>query len=181
MNLQFFYKNFHTVIKKKISPKVIDHTDNVLAQETEDPVATMEVEIVAVDLPPVGSTQTVETSNPDTSSPPMSPQPIEIVAEEFTEEEETAPESPKIVAISQVFADTIDEHGTSIGSFSPSRIIYATATGEFKNTGGITATAQFITASPTRPFSPVAEPQRLPSVLEAAIKAEPKVEVERYE
>lgn len=164
-----------------VSKQVIEHTDNVMAQETEEAVAALQV-VSVVSLPPVGSTQTVETSNPDPCSPPLSPQTAEIVSEDL-KEEETAPESPKIVAFatSQVFASAIEETN-SVGSFSPSRVAYAsTTTPEFKaDFKSTTSTAQFISASPTRPFSPPAEPQRLPSVLEAAIKAEPKVEVERY-
>ncbi|XP_012281931.1 helix-loop-helix protein 11 [Orussus abietinus] len=151
--------------------EVIEHTDNVMAQETEEAVAALQV-VSVVSLPPVGSTQTVETSSPD-PSPPMSPQPADMVPEEV-KDERSRPASPKIVGFaqsSQVFP-AIDDQATS-DSFSPtSRVAYASSAADFKTT-------QFITASPSRPFSPDVEPQRLPSVLEAAMKAEPKVEVER--
>ncbi|XP_076182018.1 transcription factor cropped [Ptiloglossa arizonensis] len=153
--------------------EVIEHTDNVIAQETEEAVAALQV-VSVVSLPPIGSTQTVETSSPDPSSPPLSPQPADMVPEDI-KEEEMCPGSPKIVAFSQnqAFA-TIEEQTTADSFSSSSRVTYASSTGDFK-----TSSPQYITASPSRPFSPVAEPQRLPSVLEAAIKAEPKVEVER--
>ncbi|XP_011311268.1 uncharacterized protein [Fopius arisanus] len=150
--------------------EVIEHTDNVLAQETEEAVAALQV-VSVMSIPAVGSTQTVETSNEDPTSPPLSPQPTELITEEI-KEDEVRPGSPKIVtfaANNQIFTATIEE-ASNTEAFSPSRVAYA---GEFKNTG-----AQFIPASPTRPFSPAAEPI-LPSVLEAAMKAEPKVEVER--
>ncbi|XP_072754881.1 uncharacterized protein Crp [Anoplolepis gracilipes] len=156
--------------------EVIEHTDNVMAQETEDAVAALQV-VSVMALPPVGSTQTVETSSPDPSSPPLSPQPadMEIKPEEI-KEEESCPGSPKLVtfAQNQVFT-TIEEQTTADSFSSSSRVTYATSSSaDFKNTS-----PQYITASPSRPFSPAAEPQRLPSALEAAIKAEPKVEVER--
>ncbi|XP_011269590.1 helix-loop-helix protein 11 [Camponotus floridanus] len=156
--------------------EVIEHTDNVMAQETEEAVAALQV-VSVMSLPPVGSTQTVETSSPDPSSPPLSPQPadMEIKPEEI-KEEESCPGSPKIVTFAQNQVFTAMEEQTTTDSFSSSsRVTYATsASADFKNTS-----PQYITASPSRPFSPAAEPQRLPSVLEAAIKAEPKVEVER--
>ncbi|XP_012254168.1 helix-loop-helix protein 11 [Athalia rosae] len=150
--------------------EVIEHTDNVMAQETEDAVASLQVVSVAT-LPPVGSTQTVETTTPDPSpspSPPLS----EMIPEEI-KEEVSRPSTPKIVTFtqSQVFSTPTKQ---KLGSFSPTHVTYGTTPSEFKN-----VTAQFISTSPTRPFSPPAEPQRLPSVLEAAMKAEPKVEVER--
>ncbi|XP_018401025.1 PREDICTED: helix-loop-helix protein 11 [Cyphomyrmex costatus] len=153
--------------------EVIEHTDNVMAQETEEAVATLQV-VSVMSLPPVGSTQTVETSSPDPSSPPLSPQPAEMVSEEIKEEESRA-STPKIVAFTQNQVFTAMEEPTTADSFSSSsRVTYATSSSaDFK-----TGSPQFITASPSRPFSPVAEP-RLPSVLEAAMKAEPKVEVER--
>ncbi|KAL6420112.1 hypothetical protein ACFW04_013488 [Cataglyphis niger] len=156
--------------------EVIEHTDNVMAQETEDAVAALQV-VSVMSLPPVGSTQTVETSSPDPSSPPLSPQPadMEIKPDEI-KEEESCPSSPKIVTFAQNQVFTAMEEQTTADSFSSSnRVTYATSSSaDFKNTS-----PQYITASPSRPFSPTAEPQRLPSVLEAAIKAEPKVEVER--
>ena len=156
--------------------EVIEHTDNVMAQETEDAVAALQV-VSVMSLPPVGSTQTVETSSPDPSSPPLSPQQadMEIKPEEI-KEEESCPGSPKIVTFAQNQVFTAIEEQTTADSFSSSsRVTYATSSSaDFKNTS-----PQYITASPSRPFSPAAEPQRLPSVLEAAIKAEPKVEVER--
>ncbi|XP_076663838.1 transcription factor cropped [Andrena cerasifolii] len=153
--------------------EVIEHTDNVIAQETEEAVAALQV-VSVVSLPPVGSTQTVETSSPDPSSPPLSPQPADMVPEDI-KEEETCPGSPKVVTfrLTQAFT-TIEEQTTGDSFSSSSRVTYASSTGDFKTTS-----PQYITASPTRPFSPTAEPQRLPSVLEAAMKAEPKVEVER--
>ncbi|KOC71264.1 Transcription factor AP-4, partial [Habropoda laboriosa] len=152
-------------------PQVIEHTDNVIAQETEEAVAALQV-VSVVSLAPVGATQTVETSSPDPSSPPLSPQPADMVP---VIKQEEAPGSPKIVTFSQnqVFS-AIEEQTTEDSFSSPSRVTYTTNTGEFKNTS-----PQYITTSPSRPFSPAAEPQRLPSVLEAAMKAEPKVEVER--
>ncbi|XP_063981818.1 uncharacterized protein LOC135164942 isoform X2 [Diachasmimorpha longicaudata] len=150
--------------------EVIEHTDNVLAQETEEAVTALQV-VSVMSIPAVGSTQTVETTTEDPTSPPLSPQPVELLNEEG-KDEEVRPGSPKIVtfaANNQIFTATIEE-GSNTEAFSPSRVTYA---GEFKNTG-----AQFIAASPMRPFSPAAEPI-LPSVLEAAMKAEPKVEVER--
>lgn len=155
--------------------QVIDHTDNVMAQETEEVAALQVVSVMA--LPPVGSTQTVETSSPDPSSPPLSPQPADLVADEEIKEEESRPGSPKIVtfAQNQVFA-AMEEQTTADSFSSSSRVTYASSNADFKN-----ASPQYITASPSRSFSPTgAEPQRLPSVLEAAMKAEPKVEVERY-
>ncbi|KZC13885.1 Transcription factor AP-4 [Dufourea novaeangliae] len=150
--------------------EVIEHTDNVIAQETEEAVAALQV-VSVVSLPPVGSTQTVETSSPDPSSPPLSPQPADMVPEEI-KEEEAEPGSPKIVAFSQNQAFSAIEEQTTGDSFSSSsRVTYSE---DFKTTS-----PQYITASPSRPFSPAAELQRLPSVLEAAMKAEPKVEVER--
>ncbi|XP_031828849.1 transcription factor cropped isoform X1 [Nomia melanderi] len=150
--------------------EVIEHTDNVIAQETEEGVAALQV-VSVVSLPPVGSTQTVETSSPDPSSPPLSPQPADMVPEEI-KEEEAEPGSPKIVAFTQSQAfSTLEEQTTGDSFSSSSRVTYS---GDFKTTS-----PQYITASPSRPFSPAAEPQRLPSVLEAAMKAEPKVEVER--
>ncbi|XP_014477375.1 PREDICTED: helix-loop-helix protein 11 isoform X3 [Dinoponera quadriceps] len=163
--------------------QVIDHTDNVMAQETEEAVASLQV-VSVMSLPPVGSTQTVETSSPDPSLPPLSPQqPADLVAdEEIKEEEESRPGSPKIVTFaaqnSGVFTAAAMEEQTTADSFSSSsRVTYASSSADFKN-----ASPQYITASPSRSFSPtvgLAEPQRLPSVLEAAMKAEPKVEVER--
>lgn len=153
-----------------------------MVQETEEAVAALQV-VSVVTLPPVGSMQTVETSSPIPSSPPLSPQIEEIETEEVVvEKDDSRPSSPKIVAFSQnqVFTASIEEHN-SRDSFSPTRVTYTT-TGDYKP-----AVAQFITASP-RPMSPeeeeeeeevAEEPQRLPSVLEAAMKAEPKVEVER--
>ncbi|XP_011138453.1 helix-loop-helix protein 11 isoform X2 [Harpegnathos saltator] len=155
--------------------EVIDHTDNVMAQETEEAVASLQV-VSVMSLPPVGSTQTVETSSPDPSSPPLSPQPTDMVADEEIKEEESRPGSPKIVTFAQnpVFT-TIEEQTTADSFSSSSRVTYASSSADFKNTS-----PQYITASPSRSFSPTgAEPQRLPSVLEAAMKAEPKVEVER--
>lgn len=145
-----------------------------MAQETEEAVAALQV-VSVMSLPPVGSTQTVETSSPDPSSPPLSPQPADMVPEKI-KEEESEPGSPKLVAFAQNPVFTTMEEQTTADSFSSSsRVTYASSNAEFKN-----ASPQYITASPTRPFSPAAEPQRLPSVLEAAMKAEPKVEVERY-
>lgn len=146
-----------------------------MAQETEDAVAALQV-VSVMSLPPVGSTQTVETSSPDPSSPPLSPQPADMVPEEI-KEEKSRPGSPNIVTFAQNQVFTTMEDQTTADSFSSSsRVTYATSSSaDFKN-----ASPQYITASPSRPFSPAAEPQRLPSVLEAAIKAEPKVEVERY-
>ncbi|XP_044576743.1 uncharacterized protein LOC123259960 [Cotesia glomerata] len=152
--------------------EVIEHTDDAMAQETEEAVATLQV-VSLMSIPAVGSTQTVETSNPEPSSPPISPQPAELIAEEILKEEEICPESPKIIAFAtnnQIFQATVEEQSTP-EPFSPPHVTYKN---EFHNTS-----TQFITASPTRPFSPPIELQRLPSVLEAAMKAEPKVEVER--
>ncbi|XP_017888162.1 helix-loop-helix protein 11 isoform X2 [Ceratina calcarata] len=153
--------------------EVIEHTDNVIAQETEEAVAALQV-VSVVSLASVGATQTVEASSPVPSSPPLSPQPADMVPVEIKEEEVDS-SSPKIVtfAQNQVFS-TIEEQTTGDSFSSSSRVAYTTSTGEFKN-----ASPQYITTSPSRPFSPAAEPQRLPSVLEAAMKAEPKVEVER--
>lgn len=154
---------------------MIEHTDNVIAQETEEAVASLQV-VSVMSLPPVGSTQTVETSSPDPSSPPLSPQPTDMMPEEIKEEESRA-STPKIVAFAQNQVFTAIEEPTTADSFSSSsRVTYATSSSaDFK-----TGSPQYITASPSRPFSPAAEPQRLPSVLEAAMNAEPKVEVERY-
>ena len=163
----------------------------MLAQEAEEAVAALQV-VSVVALPPVGSTQTVETTTPDSSSPPLSPQPVEIVAEEIKEEEDSQPSSPKIVTFTSQMFPLIEEQ-TSSGSFSPTRVTYTTESGN--------SSTQYITGSPSRPFSPEEEveeeeeeeeqvveeeeeeeeaTQRLPSVLEAAMKAEPKVEVERW-
>ncbi|KAG8035730.1 hypothetical protein G9C98_001386 [Cotesia typhae] len=73
--------------------EVIEHTDDAMAQETEEAVATLQV-VSLMSIPAVGSTQTVETSNPEPSSPPMSPQPAELIAEEILKEEEICPELP---------------------------------------------------------------------------------------
>ncbi|XP_014610187.1 PREDICTED: uncharacterized protein YMR317W isoform X2 [Polistes canadensis] len=155
--------------------EVIEHTDNVMNQETEEAVAALQV-VSVMSLPAVGSTQTVETSSPEPSSPPLSPQPGDLVpSDELIKEGESRPSSPKIVAFApnSVFASL--EEQTTVDSFSSSsRVTYGSSNADFKS-----ASPQYITSSPTRPFSPPAEPQRLPSVLEAAMKAEPKVEVER--
>lgn len=155
---------------------MIEHTDNVISQGTEEAVGGSLQVVSVLSLPPVGSTQTVETSSPDPSSPPLSPQPTDMVPEEIKEEVESHPGSPKLVAFVQnpVFT-TIEEQTTADSFSSSSRVTYASSTADFKN-----ASPQYITSSPNRPFSPAPEPQRLSSVLEAAIKAEPKVEVERY-
>ncbi|XP_032667126.1 helix-loop-helix protein 11 isoform X2 [Odontomachus brunneus] len=156
--------------------EVIDHTDNVMAQETEEAVASLQV-VSVMSLPPVGSTQTVETSSPDPSSPPLSPQPTDLVADEEIKDEESRPGSPKIVTFAQNPVFTAMEEQTTADSFSSSsRVTYASSNADFKN-----ASPQYITASPSRSFSPTGAepPQRLSSVLEAAMKAEPKVEVER--
>ncbi|XP_066600398.1 uncharacterized protein crp [Prorops nasuta] len=156
--------------------EVIEHTDNVMAQETEDAVASLQV-VSVVSIPPVGSTQTVETSSPEPSSPPLSPQVADIVPEDMKEDESRA-STPKLVAFGQTQVFSGIEEATTADSFSSSsRVTYASSTTEFK--GDFKSSPQYITASPTRPFSPATEPQRLPSVLEAAMKAEPKVEVER--
>lgn len=153
--------------------EVIEHTDNVMAQETEEAVAALQV-VSVMALPPVGSNQTVETSSPDPSSPPLSPQPTDMVSEEIKEEESRA-STPKIVTFTQNQVFTAMEEPTTDSFSSSSRVTYATSSSaDFK-----TGSPQYITASPSRSFSPGAEPQRLPSVLEAAMKAEPKVEVER--
>lgn len=144
-------------------------------EEEDDSVTTLQV-VSVMSIPAVGSTQTVETTNPDTSSPPLSPPPVEIITEEIIKEEESRAISPKIVAFTannQIFTATIEEPSNT-ESFSPQRVSYPI---ELNNS---TSSTQFIPASPTRPFSPVVESQRLPSVLEAAMKAEPKVEVERF-
>ncbi|XP_077278482.1 transcription factor cropped [Temnothorax americanus] len=147
--------------------EVIEHTDNVLAQETEEAVASLQV-VSVMALPPVGSNQTVETSSPDPSSPPLSPQPTDMVTEEIKKE-------IKEVTFTQNQVFTAMEEPTTDSYSSSSRVTYATSSSaDFK-----TGSPQYITTSPTRSFSPAAEPQRLPSVLEAAMKAEPKVEVER--
>lgn len=150
--------------------EVIEHTDNVMAQETEDAVASLQV-VSVVTLPPVGSTQTVETTTPDPSPCPSPPLP-EMVPDEI-KEEVSRPSTPKIVTFSQTQVFTTPTK-QKLGSFSPTHVTYGTTPSDFKN-----VSSQFISTSPTRPFSPPAEPQRLPSVLEAAMKAEPKVEVER--
>lgn len=139
-------------------------------------MASLQV-VSVMSLPPVGSTQTVETSSPDPSSPPLSPQPADLVAKEEIKEEQSRPSTPKIVTFAQNPVFTTMEEQTTADSFSSSsRVTYASSSADFKN-----ASPQYMTASPSRSFSPTgAEPQRLPSVLEAAMKAEPKVEVERY-
>ncbi|XP_046740212.1 helix-loop-helix protein 11 isoform X2 [Diprion similis] len=149
--------------------EVIEHTDNVMAQETEEAVASLQV-VSVVALPPVGSTQTVETTTPD---PSPSPSPLPEMVPDEIKEEVSRPTTPKIGSFSQnqVFSTPTKQ---KLGSFSPTHVPYSTAPIEFKN-----VPSQFIPTSPTRPFSPPVEPQRLPSVLEAAMKAEPKVEVER--
>ncbi|KAL0111403.1 hypothetical protein PUN28_012946 [Cardiocondyla obscurior] len=156
--------------------EVIEHTDNVIVQETEEAVASLQV-VSVMALPPVGSNQTVETSSPDPSSPPLSPQPTDI-AEEIKEEESRA-STPKLVAFAQSQVFTAIEEPTTDSFSSSSRVTYATSSSaDFKDFK--VGSPQYITASPTRSYSPgIGEPQRLPSVLEAAMKAEPKVEVER--
>lgn len=195
--------------------QVIEHTDNLMAQETEDAVNSLQV-VSVVSLPPVESTQTIETTIvSETESPPMSPQQGELMAEEecvaedeeeleeemeecetmiIKEEIDSSPESPKIVTFtqSQMFTGILEEHEASnsgesspsdtatitiAGSFSPSRLSYVNGSSDCGN---------YITSSPSRPFSPSCTTpgtettiQRLPSVLEAAMNAEPKVEVER--
>ncbi|XP_046610683.1 helix-loop-helix protein 11 isoform X3 [Neodiprion virginianus] len=149
--------------------EVIEHTDNVMAQETEEAVASLQV-VSVVALPPVGSTQTVETTTPD---PSPSPSPLPEMVPDEIKEEVSRPSTPKISSFSQNqgFSTPTKQ---KLGSFSPTHVTYTTAPIEFKN-----VPSQFIPTSPRRPFSPPVEPQRLPSVLEAAMKAEPKVEVER--
>lgn len=163
-------------------------------------VASLQV-VSLISLPPVGSTTTVETSVEDSSFPPSSPQSVQVVAaeEEIKEEEEVQDEeeeeeddeeeliqdsetnSPKTVTFaSQIFpsiAITVEEQQqtNSECSFSPSRV--KTTYGCTESTSN--SSTQYITSSP-RPYSPEEDiQQRLPSVLEAAMKAEPKVEVER--
>lgn len=149
-----------------------------MAQETEDAVNNLQV-VSVMSIPAVGSTQTVETSSPDPGidvSPILSPHSCELI-DEIKEEDHAPPGSPKIVAFTsaeQMYTTVIEEQpiSSTIESFTPPRVTYVS--NDFKNTG-----TQFIIASPERPYSPPAETQRLPSVLEAAMKAEPKVEVER--
>ena len=198
----FIYINFQQ------SPQVIEHTNNVLPQDLEDGMPGMQV-VSVVSVPTVGSTQTVETSNADSDTPPLSPQPgCEIIVpsaggsassvvlsddvKEVTVGDllqiDSRPNSPKLVNFTnvQVFTASSLDAQDSAGSFSPGTVTYTatlpvvTATSaEFK----ASTPPQYITSSPTRPFSPDcqdgSQQQRLPSVLEAAIKAEPKVEVER--
>ncbi|XP_003425862.1 uncharacterized protein LOC100679356 [Nasonia vitripennis] len=184
--------------------EVIEHTNNIIPPLVEDSSMPEELQLVSVvSVPTVGSTQTVETSNADSNTPPLSPQPgCEVIVpsnggdsiKEVSVDEllqiESRPNSPKVVGFTgvQVFASALDDQ-TSSGSFSPGTVAYTTSlpvvsaaavvgAADFKGTSA----AQFITASPSRPFSPdldSSQQQRLPSVLEAAIKAEPKVEVER--
>ncbi|OXU30590.1 hypothetical protein TSAR_016607, partial [Trichomalopsis sarcophagae] len=184
--------------------EVIEHTNNIISPLVEDSSMPEELQLVSVvSVPTVGSTQTVETSNADSNTPPLSPQPgCEVIVpsnggdsiKEVSVNEllqiESRPNSPKVVGFTgvQVFASALDDQ-TSSGSFSPGTVAYTTSlpvvsaatvvgAADFKGTSA----AQFITASPSRPFSPdmdSSQQQRLPSVLEAAIKAEPKVEVER--
>ncbi|XP_034936381.1 uncharacterized protein crp [Chelonus insularis] len=151
--------------------EILQHADNIIAPETEDVVTGLQV-VSVMSIPAIGSTQTVETTDQEPSSPPLSPQPIELVADEIIKEEDSCPDSRKIVAFStsnQVFT-TIEDHGNT-ECFSPIQVPYKN---EFTNSA-----TSFTAKSPTRSFSPPTEPQRLPSVLEAAMKAEPKVEVER--
>ncbi|XP_011501178.1 PREDICTED: helix-loop-helix protein 11 [Ceratosolen solmsi marchali] len=177
--------------------EMIEHTGNILPEDLEDGIPGLQV-VSVVSVPSVGSTQTVETSNADTNTPPLSPQPgCEIIVSNGTTvgpddskdaEElllESQPDSPKIVGFAgvQVFTSNLDEQ-TSPSSFGPGGVTYTTnlpvgnTTTEFKGS----PVNQFIAVSPTRSFSPdqdISQQQRLPSVLEAAMKAEPKVEVER--
>ncbi|XP_051174846.1 apoptotic chromatin condensation inducer in the nucleus [Leptopilina boulardi] len=195
--------------------EVIEHTDNLMQVETEEQeeeeeeeveeeeeeeetteIASLQV-VSLVSLPPVGSTQTVETTIPELSSPPLSPQPVEVVAEEIKEEEEVEDEEeeeeeeeveelvedsetsiPKTVTFtSQIFPSVAVEEQQQQQTecaFSPSHVTSYGCTESTSNS------SQYITGSPTRPYSPEEDiQQRLPSVLEAAMKAEPKVEVER--
>ncbi|KAF7998239.1 hypothetical protein HCN44_009637 [Aphidius gifuensis] len=183
--------------------EVIEHTDNVMAQETEEAVNNLQV-VSVMSIPAVGSTQTVETSSPDPGidvSPVLSPQCGDLIDDIKDEMITIHPSSPKILTFTnaeQLYTTVIEEEEeeqqsetTSTAtvvvattppttltndSFTPTIVTYASAN-EFnnKNNNG----AQFIAASPTRSFSPTIETPRLPSVLEAAMKAEPKVEVER--
>lgn len=203
---------------------MIEHTNNVLAQDLEDGIQVVSV----VSVPTVGSTQTIETSNADSDTPPMSPQPgCEIIVPS----EPPSPIDSKEVSVGdllqiksrptspatlvscfsgvQVFASALDDQPQSSKSNGGNFVTYsavaslpvvnATSSGntvelETVRIQGQTLKTAFITASPTRSFSPdeqqqpqqqddstqqQPEQQRLPSVLEAAIKAEPKVEVER--
>ncbi|XP_058808710.1 uncharacterized protein LOC131674211 [Phymastichus coffea] len=185
--------------------EVIEHTNNVLQQDLEDGIPGLQV-VSVVSVPTVGSTQTVETSNADSNTPPLSPQPAcEIIVPNNVNNDETViskevsvadilqvesrPTSPqqqhvaKIVAFAgvggTVFTSALDEQAVAQnGSFSPA---YAATLTPTTVTNKFESASQFITTSPTRPFSPDQDSsqQRLPSVLEAAMKAEPKVEVER--
>lgn len=185
---------------------MIEHTNNVLPQELEDDGMSGVQLVSVVSVPTVGSTQTIGTSNADSDTPPLSPQTAgcEIIvpssgASDIEHKEvvsvaellvESRPSSPGLHCV-QVFASTLDEQDaqatvTVTGSFSPgpgSGVTY-TASLPVVTAAAVVGSAagQFITASPSRPFSPDQDSnsmQRLPSVLEAAMKAEPKVEVER--
>ena len=176
--------------------QVIEHTNNVMQQELDEGIQGLQV-VSVVTVPTVGSTQTVETSTLDgqeSCSPPLSPQATcEIIlpndelvasstgcgAKEVSVGElltDSQPGSPKLVGFAFASSlDQIDEQSLPVVSVASASIQ------EFKASS---SSGQFITASPPRPFSPddvdTDGQQRLPSVLEAAIKAEPKVEVERY-
>ncbi|XP_014220034.1 putative mediator of RNA polymerase II transcription subunit 29 isoform X2 [Copidosoma floridanum] len=198
--------------------EVIEHTNNVLAQELEDGLPSLQV-VSVVSVPTVGSTQTIETSNADSNTPPLSPQPgcevilpnnpDEIDDDENDEDDEnnvvvqgdnnvgivvskdcvsellaiesSRPNSPKVLQAFPVFATQLEQADAATYAAAASLPVGQPTTAA--------VAAQFITASPTRPFSPDQQDpasqqpslpqQRLPSVLEAAMKAEPKVEVER--
>lgn len=170
-----------------------------MAQETEEAVSNLQV-VSVMSIPAVGSIQTVETSSPDPGidvSPVLSPQCGDLIDDSKDEIISIHPSSPKILTFTnaeQLYTTVIDDEeeqqsetttvvvettpSTTLtnDSFASTIVTYA-STNEFDDKNN--DDAQFIAASPIRSFSPTIETTRLPSVLEAAIKAEPKVEVER--
>lgn len=163
-----------------------------ITQEIDDSIQGLQV-VSVVSVPTVGSTQTIETSNADSNTPPLSPQAADlfipdedvILKEELVED--SRPSSPKILGFADVRVfSSLEDAQANAGSFSPSNVAYASSNGVVSgSSSGTTLIAtngtvsQLISASPVREFSPDPETPRLPSALEAAMKAEPKVEVER--
>ncbi|KAL7301645.1 hypothetical protein TKK_0005652 [Trichogramma kaykai] len=150
------------------------------------------------------ATTAASASNSDDGSNKDQQQQLMSAQDLLQQVESSRPNSPKILgfAFATSSATTasnnsddqqqqISSNGSSSSStpYSTTPLLGSSSSGtttmtnlqEFKVSGG--CTGQYITSSPTRPFSPNdaagVVTQRIPSVLEAAMKAEPKVEVER--
>ncbi|KAJ8672745.1 hypothetical protein QAD02_004005 [Eretmocerus hayati] len=151
--------------------EVIEHTNNVLGQEIDESGITGGLQVIPlVSVPTVGSTQTVETSNADSDTPPLSPQPgCEMIVasdggpgsicDEHTETQTQSQRENKEVSVNDLLQIESRPGSPKLVSF-----------------GGVTVFASNLDGSEQ---VSVATEEFSPAVLEAAIKAEPKVEVER--